>query len=827
MRIKTRLLSNAFLPLLATIIILLVILAGYREETALQKQDRIIYEVRTGIFELGQLTHSYLLYREERPKRQWESLYRELTATLGGVELEPPARERLVGKVFTDLGVMRAFFLQLVSTFENDVDPTDPVLVEDLQARLLGQLMVRARILHATINELAFQVDEDRAALRRLNNNIIIATLLLLAIVLAATLLRMNRTIIDSLARLRRGTEIVGAGDLDHRLDFAGSDELSELAHTFDLMTEELQRTTVSRDKLRQSEERLRKSEASLRLATEATGLGIFDFHPPTGESEWSAFAKLHFGLPPGADVSYETFLSGLHPEDRGRVDMIVQRLLHQPASDGIYRTEYRTIGIVDKKERWLAASGRVFFNEKGEQVRFIGTTLDITERKRAEETLRQSEEKFRFIVDNIPDILFFQDQELRYVWIFNPPAPVQESQVIGRKDVDLLPAEEAKRLTEIKRRVLETGAGIRTELQLSPGGITRWYEAVYEPSRDPAGRIVGVVSHSRDITERKREEEERERLMAELARSNRDLEQFAYLASHDLQTPLRAVTGFLSLLARRYKGRLGPDADEYIDFAVKGAERMHQLINDILTFSRVGTRGKPFERLESREPLERSLDNLQAEIKESQAAVTFEELPMVTGDRDQLVQLFQNLVGNAIKYRKPEEPPRIHIAAEEVEDAWKFRVADTASASIPGMLSGSSRSFSGCTRLANTPAPASAWLSAGRLWSATAAASGWNRSRRKARPSISPCRRSAISSESFNQPALARPLPGSKRLARFFSVACRHQTCQAGRVEPVLETGEISFDGICSMVRGYVQSYSEQLLGRLQKISLPRENSQ
>jgi PAS domain S-box-containing protein len=145
-----------------------------------------------------------------------------------------------------------------------------------------------------------------------------------------------------------------------------------------------------------------------------------------------------------------------------------------------------------------------------------------LAEARRQAEELRQSEERFRFVATNIPDTLFFQDEELRYVWIFNPADPLAEGEVVGKTDADLLPPEEAERLTEIKRRVLETGTGTRVELQLSPGGITRWYEAVYEPSRDFAGRIVGVVSYTRDTTERKlaeetlRKSEERLRTMAD-----------------------------------------------------------------------------------------------------------------------------------------------------------------------------------------------------------------------------------------------------------------------------------------------------------------------
>jgi signal transduction histidine kinase len=169
----------------------------------------------------------------------------------------------------------------------------------------------------------------------------------------------------------------------------------------------------------------------------------------------------------------------------------------------------------------------------------------------------------------------------------------------------------------------------------------------------------------------------EMERLTAELKRSNEELEQFAYVASHDLQTPLRSVTGFLDLLSRRYKSRLGPEADEFITFAVEGAERMHQLINDILVFSRVATRGQPFAPVDTRAVLAQTLAGLGAAIRESGAEITQGELPTVHGDESQLVQLFQNLIGNARKYRNESEPPRIRVDAGEHETGWEFRIED------------------------------------------------------------------------------------------------------------------------------------------------------
>jgi len=163
----------------------------------------------------------------------------------------------------------------------------------------------------------------------------------------------------------------------------------------------------------------------------------------------------------------------------------------------------------------------------------------------------------------------------------------------------------------------------------------------------------------------------------AELARSNAELEQFAYVASHDLQEPLRMVSSYVQLLAHRYQDKLDSDANEFIAFAVDGAKRMQALINDLLSFSRVGTRGKPFEPTDCGLALDCALDNLRVAIEESGATVIRAPLPTVAGDATQLTELFQNLIGNAVKFRRPQEPPRVEVAAERRAGEWLFSVRD------------------------------------------------------------------------------------------------------------------------------------------------------
>lgn len=157
---------------------------------------------------------------------------------------------------------------------------------------------------------------------------------------------------------------------------------------------------------------------------------------------------------------------------------------------------------------------------------------------------------------------------------------------------------------------------------------------------------------------------------------SNKELEQFAYVASHDLQEPLRMVASYTQLLAKRYKGKLDSDADEFIAYAVDGATRMQTLINDLLAYSRIGTQGKDFEMTGCDGILEQTLDNLQLKIEESGAKVTHDPLPTVSTDKAQLGRLFQNLIENGIKFRR-DEPPHIHISAEKNEDKWTFSVRD------------------------------------------------------------------------------------------------------------------------------------------------------
>jgi len=178
------------------------------------------------------------------------------------------------------------------------------------------------------------------------------------------------------------------------------------------------------------------------------------------------------------------------------------------------------------------------------------------------------------------------------------------------------------------------------------------------------------------ELTERKKVEEKMRILMEDLIRSNTELEEFAYVASHDLQEPLRMVASFTQLLQNRYQDKLDDEANEFINFAINGATRMQGLINDLLAFSRIGTKGISFSPTDMNIILENVLENIRQSIIITDAEITYDPLPVIIADGSQMTQILQNLVTNAIKFRR-EEPPAIHVSGEAKADKWIFSVRD------------------------------------------------------------------------------------------------------------------------------------------------------
>jgi light-regulated signal transduction histidine kinase (bacteriophytochrome) len=207
-------------------------------------------------------------------------------------------------------------------------------------------------------------------------------------------------------------------------------------------------------------------------------------------------------------------------------------------------------------------------------------------------------------------------------------------------------------------------------------GGKDRYIVFEAAPIYNIKGQIIAAIETLQDITERKHAEEGLAYQTQELVRSNTELERFAYVASHDLQEPLRMVSSYTQLIEKRYKGKLDLDADDFIGYVIDGVNWMQALINALLIYSRVGTQAKEFELTDCNNVVSRALFNLQVAIEENKAKVTYDHLPVVKADSSQLEQLFQNLISNAIKFHG-EKSPSVHISVKENNGVWVFSVQD------------------------------------------------------------------------------------------------------------------------------------------------------
>ena len=306
----------------------------------------------------------------------------------------------------------------------------------------------------------------------------------------------------------------------------------------------------------------------------------------------------------------------------------------------------------------------------------------DITLRKNAEKHLAQMEGRYRGLLEAAPDAMVVVNQSGEIV-LLNLQAEKQfgyrRNELLGQKVVNIIPEGFAERLIADGLRTAEDALAqqIGTGIELSGRRKDR-SEFPIELMLSPLGGAEGtlVTAAIRDISVRKTAEVELLHKVEELNRSNEELGQFAYIASHDLQEPLRMVASYTQLLSRRYKGKLDSDADEFIAFAVDGATRMQRLIQDLLAYSRVGTKGKDLLKTSSEDALMHALSNLRGAIEETGALVTHDPLPDVMADETQLIQLFQNLIGNAIKYQNP-GIPRIHVGALNGGKQYRFSVQD------------------------------------------------------------------------------------------------------------------------------------------------------
>ena len=424
------------------------------------------------------------------------------------------------------------------------------------------------------------------------------------------------------------------------------------------------------------AEEALRQREQDYLVLLESTHEGSIVFDVETLKVVYgNRRAALMFGFDPilrdGIGVN---MLDLVQPEDKEVVLKGIAEDLHTSERRRRYEVRAKT---KDGKEIWVSAlATKIEFQGR---VAVLLSLKDMTEIKRAEEARRESEGKLKHYLDSSPDAILVSDAKGDFIYGNRAAEKISDyssDELVGKNWQKLFALSEESLLKAVW--LMELCARQRTgpsELELirKDGSHVFVEVCTYPTGQGDKAEIISVV---RDITERKNIEVKLKQTMAELARSNTELEQFAYVASHDLQEPLRMVASYTQLLGRRYKGKLDADADEFIGYAVDGATRMQRLINDLLAYSRVGTRGKPFEPTNCEDVFSQAVANLRAAIEENGAVVTHDHLPTVMADSVQIVQLFQNLIGNAIKFHG-DKRPEVHVRSERNGTEWVFSVRD------------------------------------------------------------------------------------------------------------------------------------------------------
>ncbi len=427
----------------------------------------------------------------------------------------------------------------------------------------------------------------------------------------------------------------------------------------------------------KQAEEGLRVSLDRLAFGQRAAKTGFWDWDMAAGRLDWSPELYDLFGLDPGTEASFDTWLGLMHPDDRDAAMATVHRSIDERTP---LENQCRVI-LPDGQVRWIAAYGDTTYAADGRPLRMAGICVDRTRRKESEAALLESEAKYRMLFNSMDEGFFLIDVivdendrpvDLAYVEANAAAVRMLGQDYTGKRLTELAPDYEEYWL-EIFGQVARTGTSVRMERYAAPH--RRWYDFSVFKVGGPECRRIGNTFL--DITERKRAEEALREYAENLRRSNEDLEKFAYVASHDLQEPLRSIVSFSQLLEHRYKGKLDTDADEYIAFIVEGGTRMQLLILDLLAYSRVNTTKQSMTRTDVAEVLagvERSLD---IQLREAGATITSDPMPVLTADPLQLEQVFTNLVSNAITFRRPGVPPRVHIGARRTDGFWEFSVAD------------------------------------------------------------------------------------------------------------------------------------------------------
>jgi PAS domain S-box-containing protein len=671
MKVRSYLRINVVLSFLVPFLVGILLIYAYNAGGRELQESREVSALGTTLGELHETLNKIALSAKPIIDRAWRDQFQLLQGELKNVHLEDGREQRILQRMREAARALA----DLAPPRETAPGEEQIVLnrrkiphIEESLLKLQGLAVSLIVAIHGRL-EARYHVVGVGAS----------AAALGLTLLLAGLSIPNERRLVPRLKNVEQGIRRIAAGDFGRPLDDLGRDELGDLARAFDDLAAQQGRTLGA---LRASESKYRTLVENLpqRVYLKNLNLDYVScnelFAADLGIDPDRLGGKSDFDLFPRA-VAEKTRLQDREVLNRGEM------------------VETRERDLVDEQEVWIDTIRTPIRNEAGKVVGLLGVAWDITGTVVAEAQVKRLAE----ILENTPDYVSTSDAEGHITWI-NPA---------GLQMLGLPPGQTPSHLTvrdthpEWAGRLIGN-VGFPTALRegiwtgenalLGHDGREVPVLQVILSHKDPSGAVLYCSTIARDLTERKAAEEkirtlnrgleqrvaqrtaELEEAVADLKRSNRELEQFAYVASHDLQEPLRMVGSYVQLLARRYRGNLDADADEFIGYAVEGATRMQELINDLLALSRVGRREDPFVVVDCNEVLASTLRNLQKVLEETGGSVIHSRMPSVLGVPSQVGQVFQNLLGNALKFRG-ERPPEIEISAVREGTFWIFAFRD------------------------------------------------------------------------------------------------------------------------------------------------------
>jgi PAS domain S-box-containing protein len=447
-------------------------------------------------------------------------------------------------------------------------------------------------------------------------------------------------------------------------------DQLDAIVTGLNVLGEELESYI---HKLKAGENELNKTNKLLNQAQHLTHLGSWEWDLKENIIRWSDELYRIYGLTKEEfKVSPENYLSFIHPDDVDFVKTSIEKA----------KTEGKSLNFVhrvvrpDRTVRYIRSLGESHINSKGDVYRLTGTAQDITDQRKAEEKMM----RLATIVEFSSDAIISKTIE-GYITSWNKQAEklfgYTEDEILGKHISIIFTPDRMNEEEEILKKITKGEAllNYETEHKRKDGRYVP-ISATISPIKDPSGKITGISKIARDMTEKKQAEEKMKSYTKALEQKNKETEQFAYIASHDLQEPLRTITNYIGLFRDDYKGKLDENADTYINFIDGASKRMEILITDLLEYTRIENDKKIVD-VDCNLLVQEILKDMENTISEAKAEIQVEKLPTVKAHATRIRSLFQNLIANAIKFRKKDTVPVIRICASERTKEWIFEVSD------------------------------------------------------------------------------------------------------------------------------------------------------